>query len=79
MLKALSELDWVRKGIKINGKYLNNHTFPNGVMRVGLNREELTKIRNELIEEWVKIGLEINTENSKYMSNTQDNTDIIQI
>ena len=67
--EAFNELDWEDKGIKIDGKRLSNLRFADDIFLIGESREEVENLIQELIVACKKVGLEINVNKTKYMSN----------
>ncbi len=55
------ELGWENRGIKIDGKWLNNLRFTDDVALISQKSEELQKMANELCKASRKAGLHINT------------------
>lgn len=54
-------LPWDKRGLKINGHYLSNLHFADGIILVPNTAEELQRMTTELNKEARKIGLKINT------------------
>ena len=63
-------LDWDRKGININGDYLNHLRFADDIIFITNNAEELEEMLNELNKESNNIVLRINTKKIKIMFNS---------
>lgn len=73
---AFRSLNWEDKGIKIDGKYLNNLRFADDVILLSDKCEILEKMASELVAECEKVGLEINTSKTKLLS-TNPNAKIV--
>lgn len=69
----MKELNWNKKGILINGSYLSNLRFADDIVLFSESAKQLEIMLNDLNNESSKIGLELNTNKTKVMTNhTQD-------
>ncbi len=58
--EVFRNLNWENKGIRIDGKYLNNLMYADDVVLIAKNIEQLGVMLTELITEGGKAGLNIN-------------------
>ena len=63
------QLDWESKGIRIDGEYLNNLRFADDVVLFANTYEELRIMMVEMVSESKKVGLQINLDKTRVMSN----------
>lgn len=66
---AFRMLDWEEKGIRIDGKRLNNLRFADDVILVSSQVDELGKMAADLKKVCEEVGLKINMSKTKFMSN----------
>ena len=66
--KIFMETNWEKKGILIDGEYLNNLRFANDAVVVAEDIQELKLMLNELNEIAKKAGLNMNMSKTKIMS-----------
>lgn len=60
-----------RKGIKVNGKGLNNLRFADDIILLSNNWKELMQIAEELCKEYTIVGLDVNKDKTKIISSSQ--------
>jgi len=77
MQDLFSNLDWDDKGVKINGKRLNNLKYADDVVLIANSFEELQTMLEEVNNESKKIGLKLNRDKTKIMTNQNETRDII--
>ena len=61
-------LDEVQAGIKIAGRNLNNLRYANDTTLMAESEEELKSLLMKVKEESEKVGLKLNTQNTKIMA-----------
>lgn len=64
---AMKSLNWNRKGININGKYLNHLRFADDIVIITQDKNELQDMLRELEMAVKPVGLKINAQKTKYM------------
>ncbi len=64
-------LEWDGKGLKINGKYLNNLRFADDIVLIAKNENELQTMMTELNEKSKIAGLSINFDKTKILSRSK--------
>ena len=62
-------LNWERKGININGSYLNHLRFADDIVIVAKTPQELQEMIQELNEGSLKVGMKMNMSKTKVMFN----------
>ena len=62
-------LDWERKGININGSYLNHLGFTDDIIIIAKTPQELQEMIQELNEGSLKVGMKMNMNKTKVMFN----------
>ena len=67
-------LKWNRRGIKINGQYLNHLRFADDIVLFADNLSDIETLINDLSQMSLKIGLKINYGKTKMLSNVQGTT-----
>ncbi len=70
-------LDWEKRGIKINGKWLNNLRFADDIVLISGNIQELRLMSEELCKESEKVGLTINLTKTKLITKKEEGEFII--
>lgn len=65
---AFKKLNWERKGVNIDGRYLNHLRFADDIVLISTNPEELQEMLSELREVSEEIGLSMNMGKTKVMS-----------
>lgn len=73
---VFKKLHWEEKGIKINGQYLNHLRYADDVILIANTKTDLKVMLEELDDEAKKIGLKMNYNKTKTMTNTDENTAI---
>lgn len=58
-------MDWEKKGIEVNGSYLNNLRFADDIVLISTKKEELTEMANELEKESRDGGLVMKMKKTK--------------
>jgi len=69
-------LAWEKKGLNIDGVYLNHLRFADDIVLISPDIEELKAMLTELNEISKKIGLKMNLNKTKVMSTIQDSITI---
>lgn len=69
-------LNWDTLGININGERLNNLRFADDIVLISDNMEDIKKMTKDLREAAGTIGLKMNINKTKVMSNREDATPI---
>lgn len=67
---------WEKKGLNIDGVYLNHLRFADDIVLISPDIEELKAMLTELNEISKKIGLKMNLNKTKVMSTIQDSITI---
>jgi hypothetical protein len=65
---ALKKVEWHRKGVNIDGKYLSHLRFADDIVVISSDPEELAEMLQELHEQSKKVGLKMNLTKTKVMS-----------
>lgn len=68
--EVFRNLEWEGRGLKIDGKWLNNLRFADDIVLISENKDEVQKMLEELTKACRRVGLVINASKTKYMSNT---------
>jgi hypothetical protein len=63
------KLDWEKKGIAINGKYLSHLKFADDIVVFANKLDDLEEMINELTDASSQYGLKLNAEKTKFMRN----------
>ncbi|XP_050684522.1 uncharacterized protein LOC126979321 [Leptidea sinapis] len=63
-------MNWEEYGIKINGGYLNHLRFADDLILFSENGKNLEVMLQQLAEESMRVGLSMNTEKTKIMTNS---------
>ena len=69
-------MEWEKKGINVNGKYLNNLRFADDIVLISSNIEELRGMIIDLIKESKKARLEMNFEKTKILGQKEEGIEI---
>lgn len=64
------KLKWKQKGIEMNGRYLSHFQFADDIVVLANKVEELEKMISSLDQESSKVGLEMNANKTKIMTNS---------
>ena len=67
--EVFRKTNWDKYGLVIDGKKLNNLRFADDVILISESSEEIQKMTEELRKASQKVGLEINKEKTKFMTN----------
>ncbi len=59
------KLNWEQKGIKINGEFMNNLRYADGIVLIAQNTKELKEMAVELLEKCWEAGLSLNAGKTK--------------
>ena len=73
---VFKKLDWSKKGININGKYLSHLRFADDIVLMTVDLNEAQIMLQQLNEESRKVGLKMNLSKTKIMINIDDDRDI---
>ncbi|XP_052745839.1 uncharacterized protein LOC128199637 [Bicyclus anynana] len=65
-----SKMNWAQKGILINGNYLNHLRFADDIVIMAESPKDLEEMITTLDQESKKVGLDMNTDKTKIMTNT---------
>lgn len=65
-----SKINWTQKGILLNGKYLNHLRFADDIAILAETPKDLEEMIRALDHESKKVGLEMNTNKTKIMTNS---------
>jgi len=65
------KINWENKGIKINGKYINNLRFADDVILIGKSKEEIQELAEEFLRHSKEAGLTDNTSKTINLNNTK--------
>lgn len=65
------QLDWKNKGINVNGEYLSNLRFADDIVLISENHKDLEYMLNTLDIESRKCGLQMNTQKTFAMTNSE--------
>jgi len=65
------KINWERKGLNINGQYLNHLRFADDIILMSETAEELQDMLIDLKRESLKAGLKMNRSKTKVMSNSK--------
>lgn len=66
------KLNWVNKGLLVNGKYLNHLRFADDIAIIAETPKDIEEMMRTLAHESSKIGLEMNLTKTKIMTNSQE-------
>lgn len=74
--QAFRKVNWEKKGIRVNGRYLNNLRFADDIVLISDQLIELEEMANELKIACEEVGLEINIHKTKVMHNAEEDSKI---
>ena len=79
--RAFRQLNWLEKGIKIDGEYLSHLRFADDIIIFASTKEELQQMLTELNEASKSVGLHMNFRKTKIMRNehTENADEILEI
>ncbi len=66
------KLQWNNRGVKIDGRYINNLRFADDIVLLSDNLEDVQKMGNELMLISREVGLHMNMAKTKYMTNVEN-------
>ena len=67
--KSFWNLQWIKKGIQIDGEFLNHLRFANDIVIFPNSPKQLQQMLKEINEASLKVGLSINLKKTKVMHN----------
>ena len=70
------EMDWSKKGINVNGEYMNNLRYADDVVLIATSEEELEEMIQELNEKGKMKGLTMNINKTKVLTKGEENKEI---
>lgn len=70
------KLDWDGKGLKIDGSYLSHLRFADDIVLISTDIQELKSMLQDLNEKSKEIGLKMNLDKTKIISNSQEDITI---
>lgn len=73
---VFKKLDWDGKGLKIDGLYLSHLRFADDIVLISTDIQELKSMLQDLSEKSKKIGLKMNLDKTKIISNRQEDITI---
>lgn len=65
---AFRRLDWDKKGLRVDGRYLSNLRFADDIVLISGTKEELIEMLADLKRESGKIGLNMNIDKTKLLT-----------
>lgn len=74
---VMGKLPWLNQGININGNYLSHLRFADDIILFSETPYELNKMVNDLNQASMKIGLDMNLEKTKVMTNRSETHPIL--
>jgi hypothetical protein len=76
---VFKKLNWVEKGLKIDGVYLNHLRFADDIVLISTDIHELKSMLQDLNHKSNQIGLKMNLDKTKILSNSLENITIDNI
>lgn len=73
---VFKKLDWDGKGLKIDGSYLSHLRFADDIVLISTDIQELKSMLQDLNEKSKEIGLKMNLDKTKIISNSQEDITI---
>lgn len=74
--EVFRKLKWSKKGININGEYLNNIRYADDIVLISESKHEIQEMTQELSDEGEKKGLSMNINKTKAMSKENEDLEI---
>ena len=66
---VFNRLSWERKGLNVDGRYLSNLRFADDIVLLSHSSNQIRRMLKELVAEARKVGLKVNANKTKVMTN----------